>query len=166
MFRKLKLIAIGAAFMAASAIAGWIASGDAQGFLGIFQNGIPTGPSIYGVVDPTSGFYFGPTGGGVGVSRHFWGGSTATNNIPVATVCATPAFVAGYTDTNGVVACTGGTAITLTFGTAFRAQPSCFLEEQGGAVVPTYTVTATAITVATMVASTNYSYFCMGVSGG
>lgn len=131
------------------------------------QNGLANAPSIYGVGDATSGLYFAP--GSVGPTRHFSGGSVSTNNLPVlSNGGATPLLTAGSTDTAGQFSSTAGTTtLTLTFGTTYNsAVPSCVVQEQGGTVAPTYTVSKTAITVTVLVAATNYDYICIGPSGG
>jgi hypothetical protein len=157
------------AFLIGTALAGGVminVGAIAQGFIGIFQNGTALAPSVYGEGDPTSGLYFGT--GFTGTTRHIASGSTATNNIPVlSNGGASPVLKAGSTDTAGQFSSTSGTTtLTATFGTAWTTAPACIVQEQGGTVAPTYTVSTTAITITVMVAATNYNYLCVGLSGG
>jgi len=157
MFKKLAVLA---------ALLGGAGLVMAQGIIGVFQNGNPLAPSVYGVGDSTSGFYFGT--GYAAWSRHIATGSIATNNLPVlSNGGASPVLGTGSTDTAGTMASTTGTTtLTLTFGTAWNAAPVCIVQEQGGTVAPTYTVSTTAITATVVVAAATYNYLCLGRNGG
>lgn len=166
MSQKLKATALALALIFVLPLLATLERPIAQGFLGVMQNGVRNSPSVYGVGDASSGFYFGT--GFAGVSRHWAGGSIGTNNLPVVSNAgASPLLTAGSTDTAGQFSSTAATTTaTVTFGTAWTTPPSCIVQEQGGAVAPTYTVTAAAIVVTVLVAATNYNYICMGLSNG
>lgn len=160
---------IGGIYFAGLALlaAGFVTVAVAQGFQPpmMFFNGTRLSPSIAGQ-DNSAGLYFGT--GFAGVSRHWASGSIAANNLPVVSNAgATPLLTAGSTDTAGQFSSTAATTTaTLTFGTAWNTAPVCVVQEQGGAVAPTYTVTTVAIVVTVLVAATNYNYICMGMSNG
>lgn len=86
--------------------------------------------------------------------------------IPVLTSCGTsPAITAGSTDFAGTYTTgSGATTCTITFATAFAVAPTCLIVNNTAAtaLVPTYSTSTTAITVATDVASTAYQYVCIG----
>jgi hypothetical protein len=165
-FKRLSTAALLAFGLGALSLLTPIGHTIAQGVIGVFQNGQPLSPSVYGVGDTSSGFYFGS--GFASWTRHIASGSVGTNNLPViSNAGASPVLTAGSTDTAGRFLSTSGTTTaTLTFGTAWTTVPSCILQEQGGSTAPTYTVSVTAITITVMVSATNYNYLCVGLSGG
>jgi len=138
----------------------------AQGVIGIFQNGIPALPSVYGIGDPTSGVYFGT--GYAGFSKHDSAGSIATANLPVVSGCGTsPSLTAGSTDQAGkvTVGTSASNACILTFGTTYTTAPFCIVQNlTTGAAANVYVVTATAITWSSALAdSTVLMYVCKAV---
>jgi hypothetical protein len=82
---------------------------------------------------------------------------------PVLSSCGTGSPTVTGTDAAGHYT-TGGTATTctLTFATTYTNTPNCIVTAQGTATEPTYTVSATAITVTVDIANTTYSYICIG----
>jgi hypothetical protein len=86
--------------------------------------------------------------------------------IPVLTSCGTgPAIVAGSTDFAGnYTTGSAATTCTITFATAFGVAPTCLITNGTGAatLIPTYSTSATAITVSVDIASTAYQYLCVG----
>lgn len=87
---------------------------------------------------------------------------------PVASSCGTgPAVAPGSTDTAGSVTTgSGGTTCTLTFNHTFTTAPVCVMSAATVAGLPAFTVSATAITASTTVASTKYNYICAGIGSG
>lgn len=87
---------------------------------------------------------------------------------PVLSSCGTsPALTAGSTDSSGKFTTgSGGTTCTVTFARAFTNAPFCVVSSQTVAGLPAYSVSATAITFTTTVASTAYNYVCRGQIGG
>lgn len=86
-------------------------------------------------------------------------------NTPVLTSCgSTPSPTITGTDIAGKYT-TGGTATTctITFGSTFTNPPACWLQPEGTATQPTFSISATAITVATDIATTTYDYGCISV---
>lgn len=137
----------------------------AQGVTGVFQNGLPTAPSVYGIGDPSSGFYFGT--GYVAPTKHVRAGSVATANLPVLSSCGTSAALAtGSTDFAGqiTVGTTASNACTMTFGTAYSAAPFCVVQNKTtGAAANVYTISTTAIVWSSALAdSTVLYYICVG----
>ena len=57
---------------------------------------------------------------------------------------------------------TSGTTLTVTFGQAFGAIPSCVMQEVAGAVAPTFTVATTAIVATVVVTGKTYDWICIG----
>lgn len=138
----------------------------AQGVIFIAQNGVPSGPSVYGIGDPTSGLYFAP--GAAGFSRHVVAGATTTNNLPVLSTCGTsPTLAAGSTDRAGkiTVGTSASNACTLTFGTTYTTAPFCIVQNSlTGAAANVYAVSATTIVWSSALAdSTTLFYECIGV---
>lgn len=84
--------------------------------------------------------------------------------IPVLSGCGTtPTIVAGSTDFAGKLTTgSAATTCTITFSSTWGTAPSCILTPEGGATHPTYTTSATAITVTVDIASTVYNYVCVG----
>lgn len=86
----------------------------------------------------------------------------STGTAPTLTSCGTSPTIAGG-DLAGVVTTgSGATTCTITFSRTFTSAPSCYFLPTGTATMPVYTVSATAITVTTDIASTTYSYGCIG----
>jgi hypothetical protein len=156
-------------FLAALVLA-WNISPDvrnviAQGFQIIAQNGTPAGPSINGVGDSLSGFYFGTNR--VGVAGHLETGKKTSNNVPALSACGSGALAAGSTDTAGILTATGTTGCTLTFGTAFTAAPVCVITDTTNNRAGITSVTSnTALTLASLTAADVVAYVCIGQSGG
>lgn len=86
--------------------------------------------------------------------------------IPVLSSCGTsPSITAGSTDFAGnYTTGSAATTCTITFATAFAVAPTCIITNNTGAatLIPTYSTSTTAITVATDIASTAYNYVCIG----
>ena len=148
-------------------LAGAVFYAQSQGVVIVAQNGVSNAPSIRGS-DASSGLYFGT--GFAGVSKHLAAGCTDTACIPVLSTCGSapaPILVAGSNDFTGTYT-TGGTATTctLTFGTAYTGVPNCHISSLGTATQPTYTLSATAMTVSVDIATTSYVYVCTAKSGG
>jgi hypothetical protein len=92
------------------------------------------------------------------VTGHIKGTGTA----PALTSCGTSPAIAG-SDLAGVVTTgSAATTCTITFAATYTTAPSCFFLPTGTATMPVYTVSATAITVTTDIASTVYNYGCVG----
>lgn len=140
----------------------------AQGVIGAFQPGVPTGPSVFGVADPTAGVYFGTKR--VGVAGHFESGLTGTPTTPVLSACGTtPALAAGSTDTAGTVTMgTTATGCVITFGTAYTAAPSCVVSWVATPLASQSYVTAVGSITTTQTSTSNnvLNYFCTAKSGG
>ena len=86
---------------------------------------------------------------------------------PVLTSCGTgPTIQAGSSDAAGrFVNGSGATTCTLTFQRTYTQPPICVVSAEV-ATQPTWTVSATAITFATTIASTAYHYQCQAVGSG
>lgn len=130
--------------------------------IGSFADGAPLAPAVHGQSGPLNGVYFGSNF--IGLGTHVVGFGTA----PALTTCGTsPVANTGNTDTAGTITTgSAATTCTITFNVPFNNAPACTLQAQGNATQPTYTVSGTAITVSVDVASTVYSYMCIGKQGG
>lgn len=85
-----------------------------------------------------------------------------TGTAPALTSCGTAPAVLG-SDVAGVVTTgSAATTCTITFARTYTTVPSCYFLPTGTATMPVYTVSATAITVTTDIASTVYNYGCVG----
>lgn len=86
---------------------------------------------------------------------------------PALTSCGTgPAISAGASDMAGrLVTGSGATTCTITFGGTYTTAPVCSVSAEV-ATQPTWTVSATAITFATSIASTAYHYVCFAIGSG
>ena len=85
-----------------------------------------------------------------------------TGTAPTLSGCGTSPTVTG-SDVAGVVTTgSGATTCTITFAATYTTAPSCVFLPTGTATMPVYTVSATAITVTTDIASTVYNYMCVG----
>lgn len=167
---RLRAVALAGALCASGLVtmlAGSLMPGVAQGVIAVLQNGLPTGPSLFGFGDATAGMYFGT--GRVGISKHLESGVPISGNVPVISACGGPtAGDAGSTDTAGSVTNGGGvTTCTITFGTAYTAAPSCMvLDNTAVRASMVSTVTTTAITITAITAADKVSWFCVAKSGG
>lgn len=90
----------------------------------------------------------------------------SSSSTPALSTCGStpsPSIVSNSTDVAGKYT-TGGTATTctITFATTFTTAPTCIVATEGAATQPTYTVSATAITVTVDIAQTTYNYVCIG----
>jgi len=86
----------------------------------------------------------------------------ASGTAPALTSCGTSPTISG-SDVAGIITTgSGATTCTVTFAATYTTVPSCFFLPIGTATMPVYSVSATAITVATSIASTGYSYGCVG----
>lgn len=137
----------------------------AQGYIGLFGNGLPGSPTVTGS-DTSSGLYFGT--GYVGISKHLVAGSVATANLPVLSTCGTsPALATGSTDMAGkiTVGTSASNACTITWGTTYTTAPFCiFQNATTGAGANVYSTTsATAVVFSSALAdSTILIYHCIG----
>lgn len=145
-----------------------VAPAVSQGFIGIFQNGLATSPSGYGVGDSTSGFYFGTNR--VGVAGHLESGLKTSLGQPALTSCGTtPALTTNSTDTAGTITMgTSATGCVVTFGTAFAAAPACMVTWRATPLMSqSYTTSTTALTLTQTSTSNNLvDYLCVARSGG
>lgn len=85
-----------------------------------------------------------------------------SNSTPAVSACSTGSVVG----TDAVGRITPGSAVTtctLTFTTAYNSNPACVVAPQGSATFPTYTTTATGITISVLATATTYSYICASV---
>jgi len=116
-------------------------------------------------VSGNAGFYFGNGFVSVGGSI---GHIASQGSTPALSSCGTsPTLDTGSTDFAGSYTTgSAATTCTITFGTAYAAAPSCSVDANGNATQPTFTVSQTAITVTVDIASTKYSYICVGKTGG
>lgn len=84
---------------------------------------------------------------------------------PVGVGCT---IVAGATDTAGT--CTASAASgSLTFATAFNSAPTCVVWDQSATStvsMPVYTVSASAITLTTIISTHVLGWICFGKTGG
>jgi hypothetical protein len=83
-------------------------------------------------------------------------------NVPVLSTCGTAPSFTGSDNALRLTTGSAATTCTVTFGVAFVTAPACVITPQGAAVQPTYTVSATAISMTVDVASTVYNIVCMG----
>ena len=91
--------------------------------------------------------------------------SVVGGSAPAASSCgSTPSPTVAGTDLAGRLT-TGGTATscTLTFASTYTNAPMCLVRGEGTATDPTYTTSATAITMTVDVAATVYDYICIKV---
>jgi hypothetical protein len=97
----------------------------------------------------------------IGSTGHLLASSAST---PALSSCGgSPAIVASSTDVAGkYTSGSAATTCTITFATTWGTAPTCIVAPEGSATMPTYTVSATAITVSVDIASTTYNYICIG----
>jgi hypothetical protein len=91
-----------------------------------------------------------------------------TGTAPTLTTCgSTPSPSISGSDIAGKYT-TGGTATTctITFAKTYTNAPACLIHTEGNATQPTYTVSATAMTVTVDVAQTVYDYECFSIGAG
>lgn len=93
--------------------------------------------------------------------------SAPTTAAPALSTCGTgPTIQAGASDMTGrLVTGSGATTCTITFGATYTVAPACVVAAEV-ATQPTWTVSATAITFATSIASTAYHYACFAIGSG
>jgi len=109
--------------------------------------------------DPT-GLVGYDTNNGVNFPGHI--NSTTRGSLPpVLSTCGTSPSFTGSDNALRLTTGSAATTCTVTFGTAFTTAPACVITPQGAAVQPTYTVSATAISMTVDVASTVYNIVCM-----
>lgn len=112
--------------------------------------------------DLTNGAWMLVLGGGAGIEIVNNKQRTA-GTAPVISSCGTaPSAVAGNDYSGRYTTGSAATTCTITFASTYGTAPSCILGVEGGATLPTYTVSATAITVSVDIASTTYNYICVG----
>jgi len=80
---------------------------------------------------------------------------------PVLSACGTTPTFTGSDNALRLTTGSAATTCTVTFGTAFNTAPACVITPQGAAIQPTYTVSATAISMTVDIASTVYNIVCM-----
>lgn len=116
-------------------------------------------------VTPFAGLALGQAGMEFGPAGKIVAPLYSNGAAPVLSSCGTGATVSGNSFAGRVVTGSGATTCTITFATTPGATfssvaPACILHAEV-ATQPTYTVSATAITVATSIASTAYNYVCV-----
>lgn len=105
--------------------------------------------------------------GGVTISaKVLFNGATGhlatTGTAPTLTTCGTSPTITG-SDIAGILTTgSAATTCTITFAATYTNEPVCMVEAIGITTQPTYTVSATAITMTVDTASQKYYYFCMG----
>jgi len=155
----------GGNFGGSDAKALWVSSGgdvssQAAGDLVVFQQ--ETGKSIWFVT------------GGTGTNRtplvlkapsSHW---LADGPTVVPSSCGTGPTIAGPDTSFRISSGVSGTGTcTLTFANTYTSVPSCVVFPEGGAAIPTCTISATAITCsAGIVDATTYNWHCIGTSSG
>lgn len=82
------------------------------------------------------------------------------SNNPVLSSCGTSPTIVGGDTSGRVVTGTGAGACTITFKTAFSSNVDCIVINQTGALVASYSVSATAITVSSVAAGATLHYIC------
>ena len=90
---------------------------------------------------------------------------TTNNNPPVLSSCGGTPTVVGSNAAGRLVTGSAATTCTITFANAYTGAPFCVISAEV-ATQPTYTVSASAITFATSIASAAYHYHCIARSGG
>src|SRR5882762_4514473 len=98
-------------------------------------------------------------------ATYFPGHINSNNRVglpPVLSSCGTTPSFTGSDTALRLTTGSAATTCTVTFGVAHITAPACVITPQGAAVQPTYTVSATAISMTVDVASTVYNIICMG----
>lgn len=107
----------------------------------------------------------GPIGYDTNGASYFPGHINANNRVglpPVLSSCGTTPSFTGSDTALRLTTGSAATTCTVTFGVAHVTAPACVITPQGAAVQPTYTVSATAISMTVDVASTVYNIVCIG----
>jgi len=107
----------------------------------------------------------GPIGYDTNGASYFPGHINANTKVglpPVLTSCGTAPSFTGSDTALRLTTGSAATTCTVTFGVAHVTAPACVITPQGAAVQPTYTVSATAISMTVDVASTVYNIICIG----
>lgn len=107
----------------------------------------------------------GPIGYDASGGVYFPGHIMSNTNIgarPVLSTCGTAPSFTGSDTALRLTTGSAATTCTVTFGVAHITAPACVITPQGAAVQPTYTVSATAISMTVDVASTVYNIICIG----
>lgn len=89
--------------------------------------------------------------------------STVGATVPVLSSCGTSPTIHGSDIAGRYTTGSAATTCTVTFGATYTNPPACSVHSEGTATQPTYTVSATAITVTVDIASTTYDYICIKV---
>lgn len=111
--------------------------------------------------DLTAGKWMLVMGGGAG-NDTITGHQKSGGATPVLTTCGTAPAITGSDYAGKITTGSAATTCTLTFATTYGTAPACLVATEGGATQPTYTTSATAITVSVDIASTVYNYICVG----
>ncbi len=107
----------------------------------------------------------GPIGYDTNGASYFPGHINANTKVglpPVLSSCGTAPSFTGSDTALRLTTGSAATTCTVTFGVAHVTAPACVITPQGAAVQPTYTVSATAISMTVDVASTVYNIICIG----
>ena len=107
----------------------------------------------------------GPIGYDTNGASYFPGHINSNTRVglpPVLSSCGTAPSSTGSDTALRLTTGSAATTCTVTFGVAHVTAPSCVITPQGAAVQPTYTVSATAISMTVDVASTVYNIICIG----
>lgn len=103
-----------------------------------------------------------------GASTHLK--AIASSTTPTLSSCGTsPVLTTGSTDVAGKVTTgSAATTCTITFGSTYTNAPACFVKNitAGSPASPTWTVSATAITMSVDLASHAYAYGCVSIGNG
>ncbi len=99
--------------------------------------------------------------GGIWIPGHLHS-TTRIGVPPVLSTCGTAPSLTGSDNALRLTTGSAATTCTVTFGSAHTTAPACVITPQGAAVQPTYTVSATAISMTVDVASTIYNIICIG----
>jgi len=134
----------------------------AQTLLNQYQPGprLIDGSQLNQMVDNVNSLTGQTTPGNVSASK-----ITTVSAVPTLSSCGTSPAVVGSNVAGRLVTGSGATTCTITFATAYTGAPFCVISAEV-ATQPTFTVSATAITFATSIASTAYHYHCIARSGG
>ncbi len=107
----------------------------------------------------------GPIGYDTNGASYFPGHINSNTRVglpPVLSSCGTAPSSTGSDTALRLTTGSAATTCTVTFGVAHPTAPACVITPQGAAVQPTYTVSATAISMTVDVASTVYNIICIG----
>jgi hypothetical protein len=139
-----------------------IGAANAQSTLAPYQKGprLIDGSQLNKMVNTVNGLIGKGTIGNVSASK-----ITTNSAVPTLSSCGTSPSVVGSNVAGRLVTGSAATTCTITFATAYTNAPFCTVTAEV-ATQPTYTVSATAITFATSIASTAYQYHCIAANGG